>query len=82
MERPAAHAVSFALAGRFRLIPCSPLQSPVPDALGAERARIIYADAGAGFVEDTETLAKLEEMGVDCVQGYLIGKPKPLSTLG
>lgn len=35
----------------------------------------------AGFVEDAETLAKLEEMGVDCVQGYLIGAPKPLDTL-
>ncbi|OHE62304.1 MAG: hypothetical protein A2X71_00225 [Thiobacillus sp. GWE1_62_9] len=35
----------------------------------------------AGFVEDAETLAKLGEMGVDCVQGYLIGEPKPLETL-
>ena len=35
----------------------------------------------AGFVEDAETLAKLGEMGVDCVQGYLIGEPKPLDTL-
>jgi len=35
----------------------------------------------AGFVEDAETLAKLGEMGVDCVQGYLIGEPKPLESL-
>ena len=35
----------------------------------------------AGFVEDAEALAKLGEMGVDCVQGYLIGEPKPLDTL-
>jgi EAL domain-containing protein (putative c-di-GMP-specific phosphodiesterase class I) len=35
----------------------------------------------AGFVEDAETLAKMGEMGVDCVQGYLIGEPKPLDTL-
>lgn len=35
----------------------------------------------AGFVENEETLAKLVEMGVDCVQGYLIGEPKPLETL-
>ncbi|WP_324781212.1 DUF1631 family protein [Thiobacillus sedimenti] len=35
----------------------------------------------AGFVEDGETLAKLTEMGVDCVQGYLIGEPRPLETL-
>jgi EAL domain-containing protein (putative c-di-GMP-specific phosphodiesterase class I)/GGDEF domain-containing protein len=36
----------------------------------------------AGFVEDAETLAKLGEMGVDCVQGYLIGEPQPLARLG
>jgi EAL domain-containing protein (putative c-di-GMP-specific phosphodiesterase class I) len=36
----------------------------------------------AGFVEDAEALAKLGEMGVDCVQGYLIGEPRPLETLG
>jgi len=35
----------------------------------------------AGFVEDAETLSKLGEMGVDCVQGYLIGRPKPLESL-
>jgi len=35
----------------------------------------------AGFVEDAEVLEKLGEMGVDCVQGYLIGEPKPLDTL-
>jgi hypothetical protein len=35
----------------------------------------------AGFVEDAETLAKLEEMGVDCVQESLIGAPKPLESL-
>lgn len=35
----------------------------------------------AGFIEDAEALAKLEEMGVDCVQGYLIGEPRPLESL-
>ncbi|HUX32135.1 MAG TPA: DUF1631 family protein [Thiobacillus sp.] len=35
----------------------------------------------AGFVEDAETLIKLGEMGVDCVQGYLIGEPRPLESL-
>jgi EAL domain-containing protein (putative c-di-GMP-specific phosphodiesterase class I) len=35
----------------------------------------------AGFVEDGEALAKLGEMGVDCVQGYLIGEPRPLDSL-
>ena len=35
----------------------------------------------AGYVEDAETLMKLGEMGVDCVQGYLIGEPRPLESL-
>ena len=35
----------------------------------------------AGFVEDAEALAKLGEMGVDCVQGYLIGEPRALESL-
>lgn len=35
----------------------------------------------AGFIEDAETLAKLGEMGIDCVQGYLIGEPRPLENL-
>ncbi|MEW6591810.1 MAG: EAL domain-containing protein, partial [Pseudomonadota bacterium] len=35
----------------------------------------------AGFVESEEALAKLAELGVDCVQGYLIGEPKPLESL-
>ncbi len=35
----------------------------------------------AAFVEDAETLAKLTEMGVDCVQGYFIGAPQPLESL-
>jgi len=35
----------------------------------------------AGFVEDDEALAKLSEMGVDCVQGYLIGDLQPLESL-
>ena len=36
----------------------------------------------AGFVEDAESLAKLRELGVDCVQGYYIGEPQPLAHLG
>ena len=35
----------------------------------------------AGFVESAEMLAKLTELGVDCVQGYLIGEPRPLESL-
>ncbi|MBT9539548.1 DUF1631 family protein [Thiobacillus sp.] len=36
----------------------------------------------AGFIEDPERLATLVEMGVDCVQGYLIGEPRTLDSLG
>ncbi len=35
----------------------------------------------ACYVEDAETLAKMREMEVDCVQGYLIGEPQPLESL-
>ncbi len=35
----------------------------------------------AGFIEDADFLAKLVEMGVDCVQGYHIGEPRPLDEL-
>ncbi|MBU2642841.1 MAG: DUF1631 family protein [Gammaproteobacteria bacterium] len=35
----------------------------------------------AGFIEDPDFLATLVEMGVDCVQGYFIGEPRPLDSL-
>ena len=35
----------------------------------------------AGYIEDADTLTKLGEMGVDCVQGYLIGEPRALESL-
>jgi EAL domain-containing protein (putative c-di-GMP-specific phosphodiesterase class I)/GGDEF domain-containing protein len=35
----------------------------------------------ACYIEDADALAKLEEMGVDCVQGYLIGAPVGLENL-
>ncbi|MDP1863832.1 MAG: DUF1631 family protein [Thiobacillus sp.] len=35
----------------------------------------------AGYIEDDETLIKLREMGVDCMQGYLIGEPVELESL-
>lgn len=35
----------------------------------------------AGYVEDPANLDKLAEMGVDCVQGYLVGEPRPLESL-
>jgi EAL domain-containing protein (putative c-di-GMP-specific phosphodiesterase class I)/GGDEF domain-containing protein len=35
----------------------------------------------AAFVEDEAMLTKLVEMGVDCVQGYLISPPRPIDTL-
>ena len=33
----------------------------------------------AEFVENKDVLHKLEEMGVDYVQGYYVGKPTALS---
>ncbi|MDP1928806.1 MAG: DUF1631 family protein [Thiobacillus sp.] len=35
----------------------------------------------AGFIEEPELLNTLVEMGVDCVQGYFIGEPRPLKDL-
>ena len=35
----------------------------------------------AGYVETEETQAKLAEMGVDCMQGYLIATPRALADL-
>ena len=35
----------------------------------------------AGYIEDDETRIKLGEMGVDCMQGYLIGEPVELESL-
>ncbi len=46
-----------------------------------ETAGFLGIKTVAGFVEDAETLAKLREMGVECVQGYLIGEPRALETL-
>ncbi|MFI5492873.1 EAL domain-containing protein [Actinoplanes sp. NPDC051859] len=36
----------------------------------------------AEFVQDEATMRMLREFGVDFVQGYLIGRPEPLSALG
>lgn len=36
----------------------------------------------AEYVQDEPTLRMLREFGVDFVQGYLIGRPAPVSTLG
>ncbi|MBT9567150.1 MAG: DUF1631 family protein [Thiobacillus sp.] len=35
----------------------------------------------AGYIENEETRSKLGEMGVDCMQGYLIAEPRPLADL-
>ena len=35
----------------------------------------------AEYVESDQILAKLEEIGVELVQGYYIGKPIPLQNL-
>ncbi|MCA1979703.1 MAG: DUF1631 family protein, partial [Thiobacillus sp.] len=47
-----------------------------------ETGQFLEVKTIAGFVEDEAALAKLAEMGVDCVQGYLIGEPRPLESLG
>lgn len=35
----------------------------------------------AEFVENTQVIDKLLELGVNYAQGYIIGKPKPLEEL-
>ena len=47
-----------------------------------ETGQFLEVKTIAGFVEEEAALTKLAEMGVDCVQGYLIGEPRPLETLG
>lgn len=42
-------------------------------------AKAFGARTVAEFVEDEETVACLRELGVDWIQGYLIGEPRPLS---
>ncbi|MAC35708.1 MAG: diguanylate cyclase [Haliea sp.] len=45
-------------------------------------AHIMGLKTVAEFVEDTGTLELLRQIGVDHVQGYLLGKPQPLEYLG
>lgn len=47
----------------------------------AEIARSMGKVTVAEWVEDEATLALVRELGVDFVQGYLIGKPRPLDEL-
>ncbi len=47
-----------------------------------ETGQFLEVKTIAGFVEEEAALTKLAEMGVDCVQGYLIGEPRGLETLG
>lgn len=48
-------------------------------------ARVVELTRTAGLrmvaegIEDTETLGTLAELGVEMVQGYLFGRPAPLS---
>jgi EAL domain-containing protein (putative c-di-GMP-specific phosphodiesterase class I) len=42
-------------------------------------AKAFGAKTVAEFVEDEDTVACLRELDVDWIQGYLIGKPRPLS---
>lgn len=46
-----------------------------------ETGQFLEVKTIAGFIENEATLAKLAELGVDYVQGYLIGTPQPLETL-
>lgn len=46
-----------------------------------ETGKFLGVQTVAGHVEDSETLAKLTELGVDCVQGFLIGAPVALESL-
>ena len=58
--------------------------SPIDEALVQsilETGNFLGVQTVAGFIENEAMLAKLVEMGVDCVQGYLIGEPKPLESL-
>lgn len=43
-----------------------------------EAANIIGVEVVAEWVETTETLAFMRELGVSCVQGFLTGVPRPL----
>ena len=45
-------------------------------------AHIMGLKTVAEFVEDQATLELLRQIGVDHVQGYLLGKPQPLEQLG
>ena len=49
----------------------------VPARITIPGALLRLSDLAVGDV----TLAKLGEMGIDCVQGYLIGEPRPLENL-
>lgn len=42
-------------------------------------ARVVGAQVVAEWVETEETWHRLEEMGVDYVQGFAVGRPKPLA---
>lgn len=44
-------------------------------------AHVVEKSTVATFVEDEETLKCLQEIGVDYVQGDLLGVPKPLATI-
>jgi EAL domain-containing protein (putative c-di-GMP-specific phosphodiesterase class I) len=46
-----------------------------------EVAKAMGMQTVAEFVDNTEALSTLREIGVDFAQGYLIGKPRPLDEL-
>ncbi|MCO4094803.1 MAG: EAL domain-containing protein [Acidovorax sp.] len=44
-------------------------------------ARVVGVRTVAEFVDQPEVLARLQAMGVDYAQGYLLHRPEPLSLL-
>ena len=44
-------------------------------------ARSLGKQTIAEFVEDQETLDMLREIGLDCAQGFRIGRPRPLDEI-
>jgi EAL domain-containing protein (putative c-di-GMP-specific phosphodiesterase class I) len=46
-----------------------------------EVARVVGVKTVAEFVDRTEVLAKVRELGIDYAQGYLLHRPAPLAAL-
>jgi EAL domain-containing protein (putative c-di-GMP-specific phosphodiesterase class I) len=46
-----------------------------------ETAAYLNLQTVACYVDNAEMATKLAELGVDCVQGYFVGEPRPLKEL-